>query len=221
MTLEEIYENYPLLYHMAWDGSYESIKKTGLLSTSRLLDLYQVEEDHRTRLEMCHRPECEEIQRVGLPAAVIRDQKPMSDSGLRRALDGGIKPSEWYRVLNSMVFFWPTKERLLTMLGASTYKDLNHDVIIACTRTLVNDHRDRLRISPINSGCTKPFPHPRSLGTFMTNEEFPFSARKKKVGVSKAVAEICFTGGIENISDYVIDVVSMNVNSAPELLEKY
>ncbi|MEG9861289.1 MAG: hypothetical protein V6Z81_02105 [Parvularculales bacterium] len=38
--LEELIENCPKLYHMAERGSWSSIEKQGLFSTSALLDLY-------------------------------------------------------------------------------------------------------------------------------------------------------------------------------------
>jgi hypothetical protein len=55
--------------------------------------------------------------------AVIRDQKPMSDGGLVRALQDGLKPRDWYRILNKKVFFWLTRERLETLVNAREYRE--------------------------------------------------------------------------------------------------
>ena len=40
MTVDELLATYPRLWHMAMDGSWPSIEKRGLLSTSALLELY-------------------------------------------------------------------------------------------------------------------------------------------------------------------------------------
>ena len=130
----------------------------------------------------------------------------MSDGGVRAALRGSMEPAEWYALLNSMVFFWPSKSRLKTMISAKAYRNLQHDVLIVQTEALVSNHADKLRLSPINSGCTKPFPHPRSGKIFKPAEQYPFDDRKTKYGVNKAVAEVCFVKAIPDIERYVIDV---------------
>lgn len=84
--LEELIADCPTLFHMAQRGSWPAIRERGLLSTTALLDLYEVEGVERERIEILHRPESVEIAKDGLPNAVIRDQIPMSDAGLRRAL---------------------------------------------------------------------------------------------------------------------------------------
>ena len=210
MEINLLHEHYPKLYHMAWRNSWPIIEKHGLLSTLELMKLYEVNDADRIEISQKHRPECVTISNARLPDAVIRDQKPMSDAGVIKALQGTVEPCEWYKLLNSMVFFWPTKERLKTMLSAKAYRDLDHDILIVKTKELVTAHSDKLRLSPINSGCTTPWAHPRSVDLFKTVSDYPFAERKKKSGVSKAVAEVCFVGGIPNIKDYVEDVLVLN-----------
>lgn len=221
MLLHQLADNFPVLFHMAWEGSWTSIKKHGLLSTSRLLDLYEIRGANRDAIERAHRPECVTISHPSHSNAVIRDQKPMTDLGVRRALGPGIEPAEWYAILNSMVFFWPSLERLKTMLSAKAYKQLKHDVLIVDTKPLVTDCLDRLRLSHINSGSTKPFPHPRSLKLFRTLDDFPYDERARLYGIGNALAEVCFVNGIENISDYVVDVKTIGVYEADGALSKY
>lgn len=57
MTPDEVIVTFPRLWHMAADGSWPSIRDRGLLSTSALLDLYEVTGDERVSLESRHRPE--------------------------------------------------------------------------------------------------------------------------------------------------------------------
>jgi len=52
------------------------------MSASALLDLYRIFGARRAELESSRRPESVSIRRDGLPDAVIRDQKPMSDEAL-------------------------------------------------------------------------------------------------------------------------------------------
>jgi len=48
-----------------------------------------------------------------------------------------MEPREWYELLNSKVFFWPTINRLETFLGARDYRDKAHVVISVKTSVLL------------------------------------------------------------------------------------
>jgi hypothetical protein len=205
---------YPRLWHMAEDGSWPSIRQRGLLSTSCLLDLYAIDREARRDIESKHRPESVPLARVGLPNAVVRDQKPMTDEGLRRCLTDGVTPEDWYRTLNSMCFFWLTEERLLTLLNARPYRTRPHTVLVVNTASLVNAHAPNVRLCPMNSGCTKPFPHPRGPNTFLTIEQYPFEARRTRG--RDAIVELAVIGGLPDISEHVELVRRM---TASEVLE--
>ena len=62
---------YPVLFHMAEDSSWPSIRRYGLRSTSSLLDLYGYKGEQRVRIEAEHRPESVVIRRSGLSDAVF------------------------------------------------------------------------------------------------------------------------------------------------------
>ena len=207
MRAEQLIEYYPRLYHMAWAGSWKSIEQHGLLSTQELLKLYQ---RNTKKLIAEHRPHWVEIKREGLPHAVLRDQKPMSDAGVRAALGGRQEPSEWYSFINSMVFFWPTKARLETMMSADAYQGMQHDLIVVDTRRLVEGEFKAIRLSHMNSGATRPIAHRRDLGIFKTIDDFPFDNRKKLYGLRKALAEVCVMGGVKAIREYAIDVKTVS-----------
>ena len=112
MELEELVRYYPRLYHMAADGSWQSIARHGLLSTTSLLDLFEIIGQRRVDLESRHRPESVVIDHPRYGRAWIRDQKPMDDVGLSRALQDGLVPEQWYRMLNQRVFFWLREGRV-------------------------------------------------------------------------------------------------------------
>src|SRR5262245_11051853 len=149
ITPQDLAEVYPTLWHMAWEGSWASIKKHGLLSTSALLDHFGVKGGQRVALERKHRPDSVRLSHARFGSVVVRDQKPMSDSGLRRSLRDGLTPEDWYRLLNGQVFFWVSKSRLLTMLGARAYRDLRQTVLIVDTASLLERHAHKVTLAPM------------------------------------------------------------------------
>ncbi|MCS1408497.1 MAG: hypothetical protein M2R45_01673 [Verrucomicrobia subdivision 3 bacterium] len=217
MQPDDLWRCYPILYHIAWGGSWSSIKKHGLLSTKMLLRSYGKNEEEIAELTQARRGHWIEIGCPGCPRAVLRDQKPLTDEGLRRALPDSVKPWQWYDLINSMVFFWPTKERLKTMLSASAYGNVRHDVLIVCTETLVKLEEPNIRLSRMNSGCTRPFAHSRDLGLFKSFEDYPFETRLQRYGRERAVAEVCVVGQVDPIREAVIDVKR---GRADEILKK-
>ena len=205
MRPEDLWQQYPVLYHIAWGGSWPSIKEHGLLSTKVLLRSYGKSEDEITALTQARRQHWVEIDCPGRPRAMLRDQKPLTDAGLRRALPDYIEPWQWYDLINSMVFFWPTKKRLKTMISASAYREVEHDVLLVDTVTLVRLEESNIRLSRMNSGSTKPMAHPRDMNLFKPFEDYPFEARRRR-GKERAVAEVCVVDGVEKIRDAVVDV---------------
>lgn len=205
ITAEELAKLYPRLYHMAHRDSWAGIQELGLLSTTALLDSYEKKGQEREKLESQHRPESVTITHPNRRNAVIRDQKPMSDESLRRALkSSGLEPSDWYRTLNSKVFFWLTEERLIRLLGADAYRNDEHCVLTIDTLTIVTDHKYDVRLSPINSGCTKPYPWPRGNDTFLTMNEYPFNEWNRKRGGNDPVVEVAIEKGVPDVTKYVL-----------------
>src|SRR5687767_5678188 len=96
---------------MAAAGSWPSIRQRGLLSTTALLDLFEVTGSERGAIESEHRPDTIRITHPRYGEAYVRDHKPMRESALRQCLQG-MTPREWYRTLNRRVYFWPTEARL-------------------------------------------------------------------------------------------------------------
>src|SRR5438105_1634732 len=138
---------------MAEVDSWPSIQRHGLLSTSALLDLFQMSGPERDAIESQRRPESVTIRHPRFGTAVIRDQKPLRDEALKGCLRGMTVP-DWYCTLNSKVFFWLTQARLETFLTARAYRSSDHVVITVDTARLIDQHLDRLRLSTINSGAT-------------------------------------------------------------------
>ncbi|MEW8052030.1 MAG: hypothetical protein AB2748_02375 [Candidatus Thiodiazotropha endolucinida] len=217
MEIDELIDNYPIFYHMAEGGSWSSIREHGLLSTSAILDLYEYNGEERQQIESFHRSDSIAIQHGKYGSAVIRDQKPMSDSTLEKCLQDDLTPNDWYEILNQMTFFWTSENRLNRLLNARPYKNRPHDVLIVRSKELIKMYKDKIFLSPMNSGCTRPFPHPRGRNTFSKIDEYPFTIRKRKaVGVWDAVVEVAIQGGVPDIAKYVLRVESRQGNDIIE-----
>lgn len=217
--LEELITNCPTLYHMAERGSWNSIKRFGLLSTSALLDHYAVAPPRRTEIESQHRPESVEIIGAGLPRAVVRDQIPMSDAGLRRALPDRLSPSDWYELLNAKAFFWLSQDRLHKLTNAKAYRDQEHDVLEIETRSLIYAHRDAIWFCPINSGCTKPMPHPRDESVFSRIPDYPYAHWRQRRGPRERVVELAVDHAVSDIEQHVRRVVVKRGTEVLNVLE--
>ena len=205
--LEELIANCPTLYHMAERGSWASIKQYGLLSTSALLDHYAVQPPERTEIESRHRPMSVEITGEGLPRAVVRDQIPMSDQGLRRALPDRLSPADWYELLNTKAFFWLSERRLHKLTNAKAYRNQEHEVLEVDTRSLINAHRDSIWLCPMNSGCTKPMPHPRDETIFSRISDYPYAHWRQRRSRCERVVELAVDHSVEDIRDHIRRVV--------------
>lgn len=217
LTPERLAELYPRVYHMAEEGSWDSIRNRGLLSTTALLDLYEIQGEERFAIESQHRPKSVVIAHPRYGPAVIRDQIPMRESSLEQCLDG-MTPRQWYELLNGKVFFWATKQRLLQLLSARAYRDRTHSVLTVDTQQLVAQYSKTLRLSPINSGSTIYKPQPRGRQTFQLIPDYPFDVRKKKRGLANAIAEMCIDYSVPNLGDFVVRVVRMNGSTETDLV---
>lgn len=207
--MEELLADCPTLFHMAEHGSWPAIRERGLLSTSALLDLYGVTGDERESIEGRRRPSSVPLVHATLPRAVIRDQIPMDDARLSKCLPPHISPSDWYRILNRKVFFWLTRARLINLLTASTYRERAHDVIEIDSRSLVVAYHDRIWLCPMNSGNTKPIPHPRGEETFLRVGDYPYSAWRRKRKKGERVVELAVDYGVPDIYRHVVRVTEM------------
>ncbi|MGF1552351.1 MAG: hypothetical protein ACFBWO_07605 [Paracoccaceae bacterium] len=205
--LDALLADCPTLYHMAERGSWPAIAARGLLSTTALLDLYAVPEPARSTIERDHRPEGVTLRAEGLPPAVVRDQKPMSRAGLERCLPARLAPEDWLALLNAKVFFWLSEARLHRLTGAKAYRDDAHDVLEIDARSLVDAHRERIWLCPINSGATKPFGAPRDETSFARIEDYDYAHWRAKRPKGERVVELAVDHAVPDIARHVRRVV--------------
>ncbi len=176
MNRADLIAMHPTLWHMADPVNKDAILKRGLLSTSALLDLFEITGEERLAIESGHRPDSVTIRHAVHGSAVIRDQKPMSLEGLTRSVTDAT-PQDYLKFLNGRVFFWLTEERLKGMTSARAYREHEQLVLKIDTAALVNTHENRILLSPRNSGATKPFAWERSIEMFKRIADYDYAAR--------------------------------------------
>ncbi len=195
---------YPRLYHMAEAGTWESIQRRGLLSTSAILDLFRLEGAQRKPYEVEHRREMLTVPQGQRDQIVLRDQRPMPPERLRLALTDGTTPEQWYQLINGKVFFWAEHHRLLRLLNA--YSRDEHDVLILDTRSLIEAHLGNVWLCHMNSGNTLPIPHHRGVHIFKRIPDFP---AKQNGRPEKPVVEVLVDRGVPNVAAHTLEVLRM------------
>lgn len=190
---------------MAEAGSWPSIQRYGLLSTSALLDLFEITGPERDRLESARRPKSVPVQHAVHGTAWIRDNKPINETVLRRTLVGMTEP-EFYRLLNGRVFLWLSEARLAKLRNAPPYRDRPHDVLVVSTERLLAAYADQIELSHLNSGAVHPAAnYPRGAGTFRRIADYPWQQRQR-TAASEPIVELTVPYAIPDIADLVVDV---------------
>lgn len=217
---EEFYRKYPRVYHMAQNGSWESIKKFGLLSTVALLDKWGVTGKTREEIESNYRSQNIKITHDDYGMAVIRDQKPIKPEHLNRCLPPKISVNDWYRFINNKVFFWADWISLKWFISANEYIRKMHIVLCLDTTRLLEDYNHEIKLSAINSGSAYPRknktePEFRDYETFKSVEDYD----------SLMVKEITIDYSLPNIEKYLIwsriyVAVQKGDNNEPQLVQK-
>jgi hypothetical protein len=186
---ERFVRRFPRLYHMASFESWPLIERHGLLSTSALLDLFEVKGAERKAIESEWRSASISIVHPMYGTAVVRDQLPLRPDLLAKCLMDGLAPNDWYRVLNGRVFFWVDEEHLWTLRGAKAYRDSPQTIVQVDTAALLDRHLEDVRLSSINSGSILRGGAARGSGTFRPITEHPTSR----------VVELCVVGALPDI----------------------
>lgn len=218
MTPEEFCRHYPRLYHMASAGSWESIRRHGLLSTSAILDLFGISGERREAIESCKRPQSVKLSHPKYGNVVIRDNKPLKESMLIQSLQGKMTPREWYETLNGKVFFWPTRKRVLRLLGARAYRGLKHMVITVDTCSLLQDYFSDVRLSRINSGSIIYQATPRGCETFVTVDGWPRDVGPRSGKLKMEIAEVAVQYAVRNIEQITLTAEEMQAKKAPQII---
>jgi hypothetical protein len=209
MTPQELAERYPKLYHVTTPGAWESIKKLGLLSTSQLLTLFEIDESSRIEIESKRRATEVELQHPQFGKVTLNDNVPLSEQALSQCLDDQLKPMDWMRLLNARVFFWSNEERLNRLLNAKLNRQRTREVIVVDTLSLATAHAERIDLCPINSGTTIRKPARRGLHTFTPLLKYPFEDWRRLRGRLDDVQEVTVRNHVKDIADHTLEILQI------------
>jgi hypothetical protein len=82
----------------------------------------------------------------------------------------GMRPSDWYRLLNGFVFLWANRERVLRHRRA--FGKRRQALLVFDAIRLLANLGNRVYLSPINSGNARRHPVPRSSRLFVPYHEW-------------------------------------------------
>jgi hypothetical protein len=209
VTPEEFADRHPRLYHVTTPGSVRSIGKHGLLSTSALLDLFEINGEQRADVESHPRAYELTIAHPVHGTAVISDNSPLAVAALERCLDDGLKVSDWLGMLNERVFLWADGAGLARLLGARINRFRPRDVLVLDTLSLARALADQMEIAPINTGSAIRRPARRGLSTFTPIQAYSYQTWRGLRGRRDRVVEVTVRGRVNGIHDHLIDVVAV------------
>ena len=201
------------VYHLAEEANFPSIQRHGLLSASALLDQAGIHGTQRISLERHQRP-----AHIKLPnGTYLRDQKPMPSEALARCLIG-MAPADWYRLINSKVFFWLDSDRMNRQRRACEPRP--QVVLVVETERLLDRYAEMASLSPINTGNARRSPAVRGRSTFV-----PYASWSESRWDSEAVGlgtrprhrshrpvELTINGAVPDIMDFVVQVHRLRSN---------
>ena len=193
-------------FHLADEGNWPSIQRTGLHSTAALIA--------RARLRGAAAAPFADYRDRGRCLSTgerIRDQRPMPPAALRRCLDAGLSPAGWYRLVNAKVFFWLAVERLNRHLAACAAQPQR--VIAVDLRRLVARHGARAFVTPFNVGNARRHAAARGRRTFVPLAawlESRWAAETAPGGAARARShrpvELAIEGAVPDIMDLIVAV---------------
>lgn len=197
----------PHVFHLAEEANFSSIQQYGLLSTSALLDLAGVHGEERIRMEHCRRT----IHTKLSNGPYLRDQKPMPPQALARCVIG-MQPADWYRLINSKVFFWLDPDRLNRQRQACEPRP--QIMLLIDTTRLLDRYGEKASVSPINSGNARRKPASRGRSTFVSYASWSESGwESESAGLgtrtrprSHQPVELTIDGAVPDIMNFVIRV---------------
>jgi hypothetical protein len=207
LAADYIAQRWPCLFHMAEAGSWPAIARQGLLSTSALLDRFEVQGPARVAIESRRRGEAVEIDHATRGSAWIRDNKPINETVLRRTLSG-MDLAHGYETLNGRVFFWLTRERLDRLRDARPYRQRPHDLLTIDTAALRRSHGQEVELAHLNTGAVhRGANDPRGAGTFRRSGDYPWEERLA-VSPREPIVELTVPYAVCDIADLVVSVTT-------------
>ena len=198
MQVKDPISRHPAVFHTMPATAWPSVQRHGLLSTQRLVDLYDVDAAEQDLILGAPRGESRVLRAAGMPTAVIRDQKPMKF--LAEKISPGSSLVEFLRAINSRVFFWASEARLARLRRAKEYRAEVQIILHVNTCAPVDRHRSRIRLCRFNSGAVTQKNHPeRGHEAWLPIAEYPYDEYRQHYGRAGALAEVTVLDAVPDI----------------------
>ena len=220
LDVSELIDRYPILYHMAEDGTWPSIQHHGLLSTTALVDLFEIEGPTREQILNEVRTKTISITHPDHGTAAIRDQLPLKF--LSKVLTPDTTPQQFLDALNNRVFFWLSLPRLDKLLNARHYRGKAQTILHVDTAGLVDAYGNKIQLAPYNTGSMHvPTSPKRGVDVFVDIGNYPHTEWRKKRGPKKdAVVELTVPHSVPDIANFVVKVERRVSGEVTEVLFK-
>ncbi len=212
MTPEDFAQHHPRLYHQTAPEAWPLIQEHGLLPPLTLLEKSSLSKEEIRALTNVRRPKGVRVE-TDFGRVEINDNAPLSRKALEACLDDGLSPEEWCRMLASRVFFWTSEAGLASLQGARSNRERERLTLLIDTQSFVHAYKDKIELSPINSGSTIRKPARRGHHTFAPMRDFAtyrdWAEQRQNKGYVKSrdrVKEVVVPGGVPDIPTYVVDV---------------
>jgi hypothetical protein len=206
MKVDELVSRFPVVYHTTAGGRWTTIRDHGLWTAEQIVRTAWCDRQSANLILTTRRTHAVQLTHPVLGAVTIRDQAPLRPEVLKSCLTD-MSVAEWLSLLNHRVFFWLHPSRVSTLLSGRRNRDVEHDVIVVGTASLVEAHHERISLSPINSGATLyPNAAPRGSQTFHTIADYPYAQRRQTRAVSASIVELAVADGVRDIAAHTIGV---------------
>lgn len=179
---------HPRLWHLAHGDAWPGIAQHGLLSAQALVRVCGLPQHGAENLLSHRRLDAVPLTLPGGASVVLRDQRPLHEGKLQSALTDGMTVAEWLRLLNGLVFFFPTEEALLRF--HRVYATEPAIVLELDSRRLLKDYGSLLRLAHINTGAVLYSPATRGRSTFTSVDRFDPRKQVKEVAVRDALPDV-------------------------------
>jgi hypothetical protein len=198
------------VYHLAEAANWPTIERCGLKCAAELLAESGLGATQRRRYGREQRP-----SHTTLPNGVqIRDQRPMPRAALAGCVKG-MSPEDWYALINTHVFFWLDPERLDRQRQACEPRP--QMVLTFDAAELMATHRDRVFLTPINTGSARRRPAVRGAASFVPLQTWATSgwnSEAKALGTtprarSQPPAEFTIVGSLPDAMRFVLRVTPL------------
>jgi len=175
MDIQKFIAKNEFLYHLTDTLNWNNIRENRILfSAQTIVNRSHLEAEEKRYILHNRRPVHRIIEIDGISYS-LRDQRPISETNLRKCLTDGWTNEDYILFLNSRVFFWPNLKRLWSHYGTYSHE---HPIILKVPTQTMLDLNHNAEYCRLNSGATRSNPHwngappPRGEGTFLTSQYY-------------------------------------------------